>query len=307
MTSPRDTIATIGSRRGVAGLASARRRRRSDSLGFTLIEALAAVTVMGIVLAALGAITGQWLPNWNRGFMRVQRGELFSVALDRLADDLASAEFVTANRDTKMPLFDGTPTGLIMVRSAIGPNTEPGLEIVRIAEGTDRQGLAMVRMRTPFRPFGAGDILPAAANQLPFADPVVLLRAPFRVAFSYSNGDGVWQDTWRQADKLPATVRFLVRDTTTNRTIAISSAAMVHVNLQAGCADGSGGAAAPGAAPPGASGSQQQVAGNPPAGLQQQAPGSRPGTGGAGSTGCGGASNAAPANAAPGNGAGSRQ
>ena len=291
--------------RGGVARPPSQRRRRGGSAGFTLIEALVAVTLMGIILAALGAITAQWLPSWNRGFMRVQRGELFSVALDRLAADLASAEFVTANRNTKLPLFDGTPTGIILVRSAIGPNTEPGLEIVRIAEATDRQGLAMVRTRVPFRPFGSGDVL---ANELPFRDPVVLLRVPFRVSFSYSNGDGVWQDSWRQADQLPATVRFLVRDTTNGRTLAISSATTVHVNLQAGCADSASTAPAAGAGAP-APGNQnqnqnqnqqQQLALNVQQGQQQ----GQAGPGGAaagGGTGCGGGAAAAgSANPTPG-------
>jgi general secretion pathway protein J len=212
------------------------RGRRSGEAGFTLLEALVAMMLMGVILAALTAITGQWLPGWNRGFMRVQRGELFAVALNRLAADLAAAEFVTPNRDSKQPLFEGAPTGVILVRSAVGPNTEPGLEVVRIAEATDRQGVALVRTRTPFAPFGTGDV---SASGLAFTDPVVLLRAPFRVTFSYSGGDGTWQDAWQQA-QLPAAVRFLVRDTTTGRTLAISSAAVVHVDMQAACADGGG-------------------------------------------------------------------
>lgn len=224
-------------------------RGRPGVAGFTLIETLVAVTLMGMILAALGAITAQWMPSWNRGFMRVQRSELFSVALNRLAADLAAAEFITPNRATKAPLFEGTPTSVILVREAIGPNTEPGLEVVRIAEATDRQGIALVRTRTRFAPFGLGDV---SANQLNFTDPVVLLRAPFRVSFSYSNGDGSWQDTWQNTNQLPAAVRFLVRDTTTSRTLAISSAATVHVELQAECADqtsrGCGGSNGPGSA-----------------------------------------------------------
>jgi general secretion pathway protein J len=202
--------------------------------GFTLFEALVAVTLTGMILAAIGSITAQWLPGWNRGFMRVQRSELFNVALNRLAADLAASEFVTPNRDSKLPVFEGAPGSVTMVRSAVGPNTEPGLEVVRIAEATDRQGIALLRTRTPFAPFGSGDV---SASRLNFADPVVLLRAPFRVTFSYSSGDGAWQDTWQNANQLPAAVRFLVRDTTTGRTLAISSATVVHVDLQGGCAD----------------------------------------------------------------------
>lgn len=212
------------------------RRRRSAVAGFTLFEALVATTLMGMILAALGAITAQWLPSWNRGFMRVQRSELFNVALNRLAADLSAAEFITPNRGTKLPIFEGGPSAVTLVRSAVGPNTEPGLEVVRIAESSDRQGIALVRTRKPFAPFGAGDISP---SQLTFTDPVVLLRAPFRVSFSYSSGDGVWRETWQNMEQLPAAVRFLVRDQTTGRTLAISSAAMIHVELPAGCVDAS--------------------------------------------------------------------
>jgi len=211
------------------------RRRRSAAAGFTLLEALIAVTLMGMVLAAIGAITAQWLPSWNRGFMRVQRSELFAVALNRLAADLSASEFVTPNREAKLPIFEGAASAVTLVRSAVGPNTEGGLEVVRIAEGTDRQGTALVRARTPFAPFGLGDV---SADQLHFADPVVLLRAPFRVSFSYSSGDGSWSDTWHNAGQLPSAVRFLVRDSTTGRTLAVSSATVVHVELPADCAGG---------------------------------------------------------------------
>ena len=66
------------------------RRRR----GFTLIEALFATALMGAILAALATVTAQWLPNWNRGFARVQRNELLALGLERLVADLAAAEFV---------------------------------------------------------------------------------------------------------------------------------------------------------------------------------------------------------------------
>ena len=230
-----------------------RRCRRSGVAGFTLLESLIATTLMAMVLAAIGAITAQWLPSWNRGFMRVQRSELFAVALDRLAGDLSASEFVTPNREAKLPIFEGTASTVTLVRSAVGPNTQGGLEVVRIAESADRQGIALVRTRTAFAPFGLGDV---AADQLNFADPVVLLRAPFRVSFSYSPGDGSWSDTWHNAGQLPSVVRFLVRDLTTGRTLAVSSATMVHVELPADCAGGTsqacGSQSAPAANAPGA-------------------------------------------------------
>src|SRR5262249_327686 len=96
-----------------------------------------------------------------------------------------------------------------------------------------------------------------------FADPVVLLRAPFRVSFSYSPGDGSWSDRWQDAAQLPAAVRFLVRDATTGRTLAISSAVIVHVELPAECAD------------PPACGSQSAPAANAPGGPADVGPAAR--------------------------------
>jgi general secretion pathway protein J len=255
------------------------RRRQSYLAGFTLLEALIATTLMGVTLAAIGSITAQWLPSWNRGFMRVQRSELFAVALNRLAADLAAAEFITPNRESKLPLFEGSASAVTLVRSALGPNTQGGLEVVRIAETTDRQGIVLVRSRAPFAPFGLGDV---SASRLNFTDPVVLLRAPFRVSFSYSSGDGSWSDAWQNAGQLPSVVRFLVRDQTTGRTLAVSSATMVHVELPADCASGgsqapSGGSQAPsGGSQTASGGSQTASGGSQAASGGSQACGSQP-------------------------------
>ena len=91
--------------------------RRSSTAGFTLVEALVATVLMGMILAALATVTAQWLPNWNRGFVRVQRTELLAIAIERLAADFAAAEFVPPNRCLKAPscppLLCDRPSGRI--------------------------------------------------------------------------------------------------------------------------------------------------------------------------------------------------
>jgi len=77
----------------------------------------------------------------------------------------------------KRPLFEGAELSVTFVRTAVGPNTRPGLEIIRLIEKADDQGLALVRERAPFAPM-------ASDGQIRFADQVVLIRAPFRHAFS---------------------------------------------------------------------------------------------------------------------------
>lgn len=212
-------------------------KRRHTSSGFTLIEALVAIALMGVILAALASITSQWLPNWNRGIARAQRAELVRLALDRLIADLGSSEFISPNRDSKAPLFDGTEYSVTLIRSAVGPNTRPGLEIVRIAEIDDKGGQVLVRATKPFAPLPSNTILPRPSD---FANQTVLLRSPYQISFAYAGRDKIWKKNWQNADRLPAAVRLTVRDATTGRTLTISTTALIHVELPAACAGNKG-------------------------------------------------------------------
>jgi general secretion pathway protein J len=201
--------------------------RRPDA-GFTLFEALIAIALMGLILGALAAVTAQWMPNWTRGLVQVQRNEQVAIALDRLVADLSAAEFVSPNRSTNAPLFQGAELAVTFVRKALGPNNQSGLEIVQIAETADSRGRALVRTRAPFVMLPTGDPL---LDPIPFADPVVLLREPFRVAFAYADPSGAWTRNWRTSSALPTAVRFDVREA--ERGLVLSTATRVHAELAA--------------------------------------------------------------------------
>jgi general secretion pathway protein J len=213
---------------------SGRRSRYAAVRGFTLMEAMVATVLMGMILAAMASITAQWLPSWNRGIARVQHAEVVSISLNRLVADIQAAEFISPNRQTKLPLFDGTPSSVILVRSAIGPSSRTGLEIVHIAEAADGPRTVIVRSTMPFVPLEPNQ---ASINRLRFANPVALLNPPYRVSFAYSGDDGVWKDTWQNAPRLPTAIRVTVRDAATKRTLAISTTALIHVELPAACAN----------------------------------------------------------------------
>jgi general secretion pathway protein J len=205
------------------------RRGRAGEAGFTLIEVLIATLLMTMILGALATVTSQWLPNWNRGMARVQRAERLAMGLDRIVADLSVAEMLPINGDAKTPLFEGSELAVTFLRTAVGPNARPGLEIIRLVEKADSQGLAMVRERAPFAP------MPSDA-QIRFADQVVLIRSPLRVTFSYAGPGHVWQPDWRGQTDLPDMVRVTVRDSATGQVLAVSRAATVHVNAPAECA-----------------------------------------------------------------------
>jgi general secretion pathway protein J len=217
---------------------SARQQAREG--GFTLIETLVALALMGLVLSALANLTAQWLPNWNRGLERIQRSELVGIALQRIGSDLAAAEYVPANRGDRRPLFDGSELSVTFVRTTLGPNAGSGLDVVRVGETSDRQGLVTARSSTPFRPLPLGSSL---SEQLHFGEPVLLLRAPYRLSFAYAGQDRVWKSGWHDSDKLPAAIKLTVRDAASERILSVSTVTPVHVQSapQGDCAQSEGG------------------------------------------------------------------
>jgi general secretion pathway protein J len=208
-----------------------RSRTTGATAGFTLLETLIAMMLMGVILAALATITGQWMPSWNHGMARIQRDEQLALGLERLAADLAAAEFVSISRETKEPYFDGTEHAITFVRTALGPNAGSELELVRIAETRSEQGPVVVRMRSALAPA----VVNFGRRNLPqFANPVVLVRPPYRLAFSYAGADRIWQDKWSRQIRLPTAIKLTVRDS--NRgTYSASTAVLLHMVIPQSC------------------------------------------------------------------------
>lgn len=202
---------------------------RRCAAGFGLIEILVAMTLTGLILAALAMVTSKWLPAWQRGLGRMQQSELLALALDRMAADLSAAAFLPAVRGGARPLFDGAAERVVFVREVLAPGAARGLEVVELAPVPDGHGAALVRRTAPYAPTAEGG-LPALGA------PVRLLRAPARVAFSYAGRDGAWHDAWHAEDELPRAVRIVVRDGTTGRASAASTAVALHSAVPAFCA-----------------------------------------------------------------------
>ncbi len=205
--------------------------------GFTLLEALVAVALMGVLLATLATVTAQWMPGWKAGFDRVQRADLLGLGLDRIVADLAAAEFVSPGGENARPLFDGTPSSVTFVRSAIGPNASAGLEIVRLGETDDARGRVLVRSRVPFVPVTA-EAWTAASLSSPIRSCWCVHRFTFP---SPSPGpDRIWQETWHDVVQLPNAVRVTVRNAVTDQILPVSTATLLNVNAPAECVRGTG-------------------------------------------------------------------
>lgn len=204
-------------------------RRSKGGEGFTLVEALVAMALMGLVLASLATVSSQWLPKWNYGMAQTQRRELLALGLERIGADLAEAEFMPASRNSRQPIFEGTSRSVTFVRGGVGPNAGPGLDIVRIGEEkADDQNYLIVRRQAPFRPLNV-----VGGDPLNFTDPVVLLKPPYRLSFSYAGVDREWREVWTGQTNLPAAIKLTVRDTTAHNTL--STAISIHADVSVEC------------------------------------------------------------------------
>ena len=197
--------------------------RGGRNAGFTLLETLGAIALMGTVLWSLSVISSQWLHSWRSTNAVLQRVDAIMMALDRIAADVGEAEFVRAGDGSKLVVFEGHSSEVTFVRTATGPNVSGGLELVRIGESIAARGEAVARSRVAFVP-GTLEVDPASS-------PVVLLRRPFRLNFEFAGSDGIWRTDWQGEDKLPWAVRVTVLDGNARRKIV--RVAAIHARLPA--------------------------------------------------------------------------
>jgi general secretion pathway protein J len=209
-------------------------RSPSGECGFTLLEALIALALTGVLLGMLATVTGHWMANWRTGFDRVQNADLLGLGVDRIAADLAAAEYTSLEGDTRF-FFDGTESLVTFVRSAIGPNAVAGLEIVRLGEIDDARGRVLVRSRAPFAPVTARAVGDGAVE---FTNPIVLVRPPFRVSFAFAGRDRIWKEIWTDVKQMPSAVRITVRNDVTGEILPVSTAVSINVNAPAACVTG---------------------------------------------------------------------
>ncbi|SFK11346.1 general secretion pathway protein J [Methylocapsa palsarum] len=194
-----------------------------------MIEVLVALALLGVILTTLASVTGQWIPNWKAGFFRLQKMEALQLGLSRAVADLAAAEYISTTLQPKQIVYQGTTSSVTFVRSAIGPNSKGELEVVRLRDEADGEGL--VREAAAFTP-----ALPdtAASEGFKFSGAVNLVKAPLKVSFAYAGRDRIWRENWTGSD-LPMIVRVTVHNSNSGEIVAFSAASLVHVGAPADC------------------------------------------------------------------------
>ena len=199
----------------------------APSRGFTLIEAIVALALIGLVMLGLTLLTAQWFRQWNHAAGNVQQSERLAAGFDRFMDDIGAAEASAPPNYDKTILFEGTATDLTLWRTRLSINPEFGMELVHYALETRSGQTELVRRHIHLEP---GEPLRGSYQ---WQDPVVLARLPFALAFSYLGADHTHQPNWHRMSALPASV-VLTAAEPDNRFLPVE--AKIYAEIPAFCA-----------------------------------------------------------------------
>jgi general secretion pathway protein J len=202
--------------RRIAALVQSARSRD----GFTLIEALAALAISSVIIAATATLIHMVAGNFDRGTRGVDAADGLTLALQRLASDFSAARYTVWTTPTGFALAfkaeraDGQkPARIVFVSERESEAGLPTDEVVSLAIEQTGETTRLVRRRAPWT--GPNMLI----DQMSPQDAVVLLEGDLDISFLFgrlSPGGGlVWSTAWIGETTLPRFVRLVLRERAT--------------------------------------------------------------------------------------------
>jgi general secretion pathway protein J len=208
--------------------------------GFTLVEALAALAIAAVIIAATSALVHNVALHFDHGTRGVSEGERLILAVERLAADIGSARFVTRMSEGSAalafigePATAAQPARMIFVSAGGVAANASGEEVVSLTTEQDEDVARLVRRRAPW-------LGPRTRfEDITLQDPVVLLEGKFYMSFAFgrlSQDNGLtWSDDWR-GQVMPRFVQLKLRDRVTGADLLAGAEFVIRADASAGCA-----------------------------------------------------------------------
>jgi hypothetical protein len=197
-----------------------------------------------VILAAVAALVRNVALNFDRGTQTVNEGERLLLAIERLADDIGGARFVTVAGANTVAFFgeaggDGESAKLVFVGPGGVSSNRKGEEVVGLTVEQDGDVARLVRRSAPW---------PGPRTRLEdvmLSDPVTLLEGNLLIAFNFgrlSNGAVAWTDAWKSQSVLPRFVRLGLRNRATGADVIAPTDFVIRADASGSCgqANGSG-------------------------------------------------------------------
>ncbi len=178
--------------------------------GFTLIEVLIAITLLGVIVVLLFASLRVAGKSWNTGEGKIAAVNQKAVVYQFFKRHLTTIRPLPMPKnddplglETTEQAFQGHPQSLQFVAALPAASTRKGLQLFNIQLDPRSPSIIQVALR-PYRETDA---------EFDRAEPpVVLLEQVAKFSFSYfgkveDGADQVWRDEWVEADRLPSLVK----------------------------------------------------------------------------------------------------
>jgi hypothetical protein len=193
---------------------SARLVPRNSSLsGFSLLEALVALGLTGMLFATGLPLFVQLVRNWSAGTARLMAADEWMSATNRMSDDLAQAlPLKMAQSGDKAVTFRGSPRQVDFVRTSIGGKGDFRLESVSLF--IEFQGDGTARVIRIARPFSIANFETSPA----VSEGVSLFRLHESTIFDYLDITGKRHETWNPGAGMPYGVELRLSETDAKKT-----------------------------------------------------------------------------------------
>jgi prepilin-type N-terminal cleavage/methylation domain-containing protein len=209
--------------------------KRTDARnGFTLMEVLAALAIAFVIIIATTGLIHNVAREFDRGTRGVNEAEHLMLAVERLAQDFASARFVVWTTGSGPAVaFAATRSNVVFVGNAGVMAGPQGVEVVSLTIEPDGDATRLVRRRAPWT--GSRMHAEDAAPR----DEVVLIEGNVDIAFVFArilqNGALEWSENWVDKTALPRFVRLILRDRETGHDLLGETDFVVRADAPAVC------------------------------------------------------------------------
>jgi prepilin-type N-terminal cleavage/methylation domain-containing protein len=183
----------------------AARRRRGGRAGFSLIEVLVAMTILGVITLMLLTVFNQTARSWRFGQDSIDVHQTSRSILDQIATELSQA--VTSSNIT----FYGTKERICFVTPIITPEVDVVADLHELCYELDNSTKTIVRQATPptMQNINSGTwniYTPAWYNTMAESKVMAKIRV-FDLTFTYYGKTGPGSTSVGQTTTLPAAVQ----------------------------------------------------------------------------------------------------